>query len=138
MIQEFKEFAIRGNVIDLAVGVIIGGAFGKIVASLVNDIIMPPIGLFLGGVNFYDLAIVLKAAAPDSSTPAVCLKYGAFLQTVFDFVLLAVTIFAMVKAINTLKRKETTAVPPSPPEPSIQEKLLMEIRDALLQGKSSQ
>ncbi|MCU0425595.1 MAG: large-conductance mechanosensitive channel protein MscL [Candidatus Kapabacteria bacterium] len=131
LMQEFKEFAVKGNVVDLAVGVIIGGAFGKIVSSLVDDVIMPPIGLALGGVNFKELALTLKAASVDGKVPAVMLKYGAFIQTVFDFAILAFVIFIMVKAINNLKKKEAAAPPPAPPEPSAQEKLLMEIRDAL-------
>jgi large conductance mechanosensitive channel len=130
MVQEFKEFAVKGNVIDLAVGVIIGGAFGKIVSSLVDDVMMPPIGLALGGMNFKELSITLKAASADGKTAAVLLKYGNFLQTVLDFAILALVIFFMVKAINGLKRKEEAA-PAPPPEPSTQEKLLMEIRDAL-------
>lgn len=131
LIQEFKEFAVKGNVIDLAVGVIIGGAFGKIVSSLVDDVIMPPLGLLLGGVNFKELALTLKAASTDGKVPAVMLKYGAFIQTVFDFAILAFVIFMMVKAVNNLKKKEEAAPPPAPSEPSAQEKLLMEIRDAL-------
>jgi large conductance mechanosensitive channel len=133
--QEFKEFAVKGNVIDLAVGVIIGGAFGKIVSSLVNDVIMPPIGILLGGVNFKDLALTLKEASADGATAAVKLQYGAFAQTVFDFIILAFIIFLMVKFINKLKREQETAPPPpaAPPEPSAEEKLLMEIRDALKQ-----
>lgn len=127
MIQEFKEFAIKGNVVDLAVGVIIGGAFGKIVSSLVGDVIMPPLGLALGGVNFSNLAITLKEASADGKVAAVVLKYGAFLQTVLDFAILALVIFVMVKAINSMKKVEAAAAP----EPSTQEKLLMEIRDAL-------
>ncbi len=131
MVQEFKEFAVKGNVIDLAVGVIIGGAFGKIVSSLVDDVIMPPIGLALGGVNFKDLAIKLKDASADGKIPAVMIKYGAFIQTVLDFAILAFIIFLMVKAINSMKKAEAAAAPPAPPEPTTQEKLLMEIRDAL-------
>lgn len=128
MIQEFKEFAVKGNVIDLAVGVIIGGAFGKIVSSLVDDVIMPPVGLALGGVNFKNLAITLKEASADGKTAAVLLKYGNFLQVAFDFIILAIVIFLMVKAINNLKKKEA-ATPPA--GPTNEEKLLMEIRDAL-------
>lgn len=130
MIQEFKEFAVKGNVIDLAVGVIIGGAFGKIVSSLVNDVIMPPIGIALGGVNFKDLQFVLKAAV--DKTPEVAVRYGAFVQTILDFAILALIIFLMVRAMNNLKKAEALA-PATPPEPSAQEKLLMEIRDALKQ-----
>ncbi len=132
MIQEFKEFAVKGNVVDLAVGVIIGGAFGKIVSSLVDDVIMPPIGLLLGGVNFKSLAITLKEASADGKVAAVALKYGAFLQTVLDFAILALVIFLMVRAINSMKKVDKVAAPPAAePEPSLQEKLLMEIRDAL-------
>lgn len=132
MIQEFKEFAVKGNVVDLAVGVIIGGAFGKIVSSLVDDVIMPPIGLLLGGVNFKNLAITLKEASADGKVAAVALKYGAFLQTVLDFAILALVIFLMVRAINSMKKANEVAAPPAAePEPSLQEKLLMEIRDAL-------
>ena len=120
IIKEFKEFAVKGNVIDLAVGVIIGGAFGKIVASLVNDVIMPPIGLLLGSVNFKDLAVTLKEASRDGTVAAVKLQYGAFLQTVFDFTILAFIIFIMIRFINKLKREQETAppTPAAPPEPS--------------------
>ncbi len=131
MVQEFKDFAVKGNVIDLAVGVIIGGAFGKIVSSLVDDVIMPPIGLALGGVNFKTLAITLKEASADGKTAAVLLKYGNFLQVTFDFVILALVIFMMVKAINNMKKAEAAAPPPPPAGPTNEEKLLMEIRDAL-------
>ena len=128
LVKEFKEFAMRGNVVDLAVGIIIGGAFGKIVSSLVADVIMPPIGVVIGGVNFVDLSILLAAAEGDK--PAVLLKYGAFLQAVFDFVIVAFAIFAMVKVMNRLKR--TTPPPPAPPAPPTDEVLLLrEIRDAL-------
>jgi large conductance mechanosensitive channel len=133
MISEFKEFAMRGNVVDLAVGVVIGAAFGKIVASLVNDIIMPSIGYIVGGVNFSDLAIELKAATVDAAgtaVPAVLVKYGAFIQTIVDFLIVAFAIFVAVKVINSLKRKQAEA-PPAPAEPSEEVKLLTEIRDAL-------
>ena len=133
MITEFKEFAMRGNVVDLAVGVVIGAAFGKIVASLVNDIIMPSIGYLVGGVNFSDLAIELKAATVDAAgaaVPAVLVKYGAFIQTIVDFLIVAFAIFVAVKVINSLKRKQAEA-PPAPAEPSEEVKLLTEIRDAL-------
>lgn len=131
MMQEFKEFAMRGNVVDLAVGVIIGGAFGKIVSSLVADVIMPPLGLAIGGVDFSDLAITLKAA--QGETPAVLLTYGKFIQTVFDFIIVAWVIFLVIKGMNSLKRKEEAAPapPPPPPEPTAEEKLLVEIRDLL-------
>lgn len=127
-LSEFKEFAMKGNVVDLAVGVIIGGAFGKIVSSFVGDVVMPLLGLLVGGVNFTDLAITLKAAEGD--IPAVVLKYGAFLQTVFDFVIVALAIFIAIKAMNKLKRKQDDA-PAAPPAPSAQEVLLTEIRDIL-------
>ncbi|TNJ33752.1 large-conductance mechanosensitive channel protein MscL [Arenimonas terrae] len=133
MVSEFKEFAMRGNVVDLAVGVVIGAAFGKIVASLVNDIIMPSIGYLVGGVNFSDLAIELKAATVDAAgaeVPAVLVKYGAFIQTIVDFLIIAFAIFVAVKVINSLKRKQDAA-PAAPAEPSEEVKLLTEIRDAL-------
>lgn len=103
VIQEFKEFAVKGNAVDMAVGIIIGAAFGKIVTSLVNDMIMPPIGLLIGGVDFSKLAIILKAATADS--PAVVIKYGQFLNTMVDFLIVAFSIFLVVKAINSLKRE---------------------------------
>jgi large conductance mechanosensitive channel len=126
MIQEFKTFAMRGNVIDLAVGVVIGGAFGKIVSSFVNDVIMPPLGLLLGGVDFSSLALTLRAA--EGETPAVLLRYGAFINTVVDFLIIAWAIFMVVKAMNSLKKKEEAAPPPAPPK---EEVLLTEIRDLL-------
>ena len=124
IIGEFKTFAMRGNVVDLAVGIIIGGAFGKIVSSVVADVIMPPIGMLVGGVNFTSLAITLKEAA--GKAPAVTLNYGNFLQAVFDFLIVAFSVFMLVKAINTLQKKEKEA--PPPPK---QEMLLEEIRDIL-------
>ena len=133
MVSEFKEFAMRGNVVDLAVGVVIGAAFGKIVASLVNDIIMPSVGFLVGGVNFNDLAIELKAASVDAAgtaIPAVVIGYGAFIQTIVDFTIIAFAIFVAVKVINSLKRKQEEA-PAVPAEPSEEVKLLTEIRDAL-------
>jgi len=135
MIKEFKDFATKGNVVDLAVGVIIGGAFGKIVTSLVNDVIMPPIGILLGNVDFKHLAYVLKPGIPASegvaAVEAVTLKYGAFIQNVIDFLIIAFAIFLMVKAINKVKRKQEA--PPAPEEPKgpTQEELLAEIRDLL-------
>ncbi|HVU05692.1 MAG TPA: large-conductance mechanosensitive channel protein MscL [Polyangiaceae bacterium] len=129
--KEFKEFAMKGNVVDLAVGVIIGGAFGKIVSSLVADVVMPVVGLFVGGVNFTTLAVTLKEAKEGS--PAVLLKYGQFLQNVFDFLIIAAAVFAMVKLMNSLKRKEEAAPPPAPPAPTPTEALLGEIRDLLKQ-----
>lgn len=104
MIKEFREFAVKGNVVDMAVGIIIGGAFGKIVTSVVNDVLMPPIGLLLGGVNFRDLAVTLKKAAGD--TAAVTLNYGNFIQTVVDFLIVALSVFMVIKALNSIRRKE--------------------------------
>lgn len=133
MVTEFKEFAMRGNVVDLAVGVVIGAAFGKIVASLVNDVIMPMVGYVVGGVNFNELAFELKPATVDAAgaeVAAVLVKYGAFIQTIVDFLIIAVAIFVAVKVINKLKRKEEAA-PAAPAEPSEEVKLLTEIRDAL-------
>ena len=128
MLKEFKEFAVKGNVVDMAVGIIIGVAFGKIVSSFVADVVMPPLGVLIGGVDFSDLAVTLKAA--EEGVEAVTLKYGAFIQTVFDFIIVAFAIFIAVKVINTLKKKEEAA-PAAPPEPSNEEKLLTEIRDLL-------
>jgi len=128
MLNEFKAFAVRGNVIDMAVGIIVGAAFTKIVSSFVADVVTPPLGLLIGGVDFSDLAIVLKQAVGD--TPAVTLSYGRFIQTVFDFTIVAFAIFLAVKGINHLKRKEAEA-PSAPPAPSKEEVLLTEIRDAL-------
>lgn len=130
--KEFKEFAIKGNVIDLAVGVVIGAAFGKIVTSFVADIITPPLGVLTGGVNFSNLQIVIKDAVADK--PAVAIKYGVFLQSTFDFFLVAIAIFAMVKLVNRLRREEEAKPPPEPPA---QEKLLAEIRDLLKAEKSA-
>jgi|TARA_Y100001968_G_C19317436_1_gene697472 large conductance mechanosensitive channel len=127
-LSEFKAFAVRGNVIDLAVGLVIGTAFGKIVSSLVADIISPPLGLLIGGVDFSGLSVTLRQAVGD--TPAVTLNYGVFIQTVISFVIVAFAIFLVVRAINSLKRKEAEA-PSAPPAPSVQETLLTEIRDAL-------
>lgn len=130
MIKEFKEFAVKGNVVDMAVGIIIGAAFAKIVSSFVADVIMPPIGLLLGGVDFSDLIVTMKDAVGDAT--AVTLNYGKFIQTVVDFVIVAFAIFIAVKAINSLKRKEAAA-PAAPPEPPKTELLLAEIRDLLKQ-----
>jgi large conductance mechanosensitive channel len=132
IIKEFKEFISRGNVVDMAVGVIIGGAFGKIVTSLVNDVVMPPIGLILGGVNFKDLGWTLKEAVGDK--PAVMIKYGMFINTILEFLIVAMTIFLIIKTINHLK-KPVCETPPATPEPSKEELLLGEIRD-LLKSKS--
>lgn len=130
MMQEFKEFAVKGNVVDMAVGIIIGAAFGKIVSSFVDDVIMPPIGLLLGGVDFSNLAITLKEAAGDA--PAVVISYGKFIQSMVDFTIVAFAIFIAVKAINSL-RKEAEAEPEADatPEPSEEIVLLAEIRDAI-------
>ena len=128
MMQEFKTFAMRGNVVDMAVGIIIGGAFGKIVSSLVADVIMPPIGVLIGGVNFSNLVIIIKDAVSD--TAAVTINYGKFIQTVFDFLIIAFVIFMVIKGMNSLKKKEEET-PAQPPAPSKEEKLLIEIRDAI-------
>ncbi|HOO42033.1 MAG TPA: large-conductance mechanosensitive channel protein MscL [Syntrophales bacterium] len=130
MIQEFKTFAMRGNVVDMAVGIIIGGAFGKIVSSFVADVIMPPIGILVGGVDFTNLAITLKEAVGD--TAAVTVNYGKFIQSIIDFIIIAFAIFLIIKAMNTLqKKKEEAPAPPAPP--SNEENLLREIRDILKQ-----
>ncbi len=128
ILDEFKTFAMKGNMIDMAVGIIIGAAFGKVVSSLVSDIIMPPIGLLLGGVNFTDLNVVMKAAT--DAAPAVTWNYGAFIQVVIDFLIVAWAIFMIIKAINAFKKKEEAA-PAAPPEPTKDQALLTEIRDLL-------
>lgn len=133
LIKEFKEFAVKGNVVDMAVGIIIGGAFGKIVSSLVNDVIMPPIGKLIGGVNFTDLKIVLTDAVVANGevvTPEVAILYGSFIQTVIDFLIIAFVIFMAIKAINKLKR-EKPAEPEAPAAPPADVQLLTEIRDLL-------
>ncbi len=128
VIKEFREFAVKGNVVDMAVGVVIGAAFGKIVSSLVADLIMPPLGLVIGGINFTNLKLVLSEAS--DGKPGVTWNYGSFLQTVFDFMIIAWAIFLLVKGVNRLKRKEEAApAAPAAPPPEIQ--LLTEIRDAL-------
>lgn len=134
MLTEFKEFAVKGNVIDMAVGIIIGAAFGKIVSSLVGDVIMPPIGVVLGGVDFSNLSIVVQEAV--DKKPAVLISYGKFLQTVIDFTIIAFAIFAAVKAMNALKKKEAAA-PAEPAAPPNQEVLLGEIRDLLKDMKTN-
>ena len=137
MLKEFKEFAMRGNVIDLAVGVIIGAAFGKIVTSLVNDIIMPPIGLILGNVDFSDLFVNLDmsksfaSVAEAEAAGAPIIKYGLFINTVIDFLIVAFVIFMVIRGINRLQRKREAAPPPPPPPPSTEVVLLSEIRDLL-------
>ncbi len=133
-IKEFKTFAMRGNVVDMAVGIIVGGAFGKIVASLVSDVIMPPIGLLIGGVNFENLKIILKRASTDpvsgKVTEAVSINYGSFIGTALDFIIIAFSIFLIVKLINSFEKKKA-AQPAPPPAPSKEEQLLAEIRDLL-------
>jgi large conductance mechanosensitive channel len=139
-LKEFKAFALKGNVMDMAVGVIIGGAFGKIVTSLVNDIIMPPIGILVGGVDFTNLKLVIKKAVIEGGAevaPAVTWNYGAFIQQVVDFTILAFCVFMMVKIMNKLLKKEEKkpAPAPAPPAPSKEELLLTEIRDLLKEKK---
>jgi large conductance mechanosensitive channel len=132
MMQEFKEFAVKGNVVDMAVGIIIGGAFGKIVSSFVGDVVMPPIGVLMGGVDFSNLVITVKEAV--DSKPPVLISYGKFLMTLIDFIIIALVIFMAIKAMNSLKKKEAEA-PPAPPEPSKEQLLLGEIRDLLKEKK---
>ncbi len=129
MIKEFKEFAMKGNVVDMAVGIIIGGAFGKIISSLVSDVIMPPIGLLMGGVDFSELAVVLKEA--EGEVAAVTINYGVFLMTVIDFVIIAMAIFMVVKGMNRMQRKKDADPAPAPAVLSTTEQLLTEIRDSL-------
>ena len=135
MLQEFKAFAMRGNVVDMAVGIIIGGAFGKIVSSFVADVVMPPLGMLIGGVDFTDLKLTMKDAILDTTggivTPAVSINYGTFIQTTLDFIIIAFAIFMMIKAMNSLKKKEEPAPAPPPPGPTKEEVLLTEIRDLL-------
>ena len=128
MLKEFKEFAVKGNVVDMAVGIVIGGAFGKIVSSFVKDVLMPPIGMLLGGIDFTSFALTLKEKVGDAE--AVTLNYGVFVNTVIDFVIVAFAIFMVIKAMNAAKKKEEEA-PAAPPAPSKEEVLLTEIRDAL-------
>lgn len=132
VIGEFKAFAVKGNVVDMAVGIILGAAFGKIVSSFVGDVVMPPIGVLVGGVNFSDLAVTLKAA--QGELPAVVLAYGKFIQSIIDFIIIAFAIFMGVKVINRLK-KEEAAAPVRPPAPTTEAVLLGEIRD-LLKGQA--
>lgn len=131
LVDEFKAFAMKGNVVDMAVGIIIGAAFGKIVSSVVGDIIMPPLGLLIGGVNFTDLKLIMKAAT--DTAPAVTWNYGNFIQVCFDFLIVAFAVFMVIKAINAAKRKEEAAPAPpaAPPAPTKEEVLLAEIRDLL-------
>ena len=136
LIKEFKEFAMRGNVIDMAVGVVIGAAFGKIISSLVDDIIMPLVGVATGGMNFTDYKFVIQQAVIDGTTqevikPEVTLNWGTWLQTIVDFLIVAFCIFIAIKAINQLKRKEAEPAPEAAPEPTKEEVLLTEIRDLL-------
>lgn len=144
MMKEFKTFAMRGNVLDLAVAVIIGGAFGKIITSFVNDVLMPPIGLLLGGADFSNLKIILKPAVEavmsgdavvTAAVAEVAIKYGAFVNTILDFLIVAFSIFMVIKAFNSMKKKEEAAPPPAPPAPSKEEVLLTEIRDILKEKK---
>jgi len=128
ILKEFKEFAIKGNAVDMAVGIVIGAAFGKIIASLVADLVMPPIGVLIGGVDFSKLGVTLIEAVGDK--PAVMLNYGNFIQTVVDFTIIAFAIFMVIKLINNLKKKEAEA-PAAPPVPTKEEVLLTEIRDLL-------
>ena len=132
-LQEFKAFAMKGNVVDMAVGVIIGGAFGKIVSSVVADVIMPPLGLLIGGVNFTDLKWVMKPAevVDGKEIAAVTLNYGNFLQATFDFLIIAFSIFMFIKLITKLTEKKKAETPPAPPAPSKEEVLLTEVRDIL-------
>jgi large conductance mechanosensitive channel len=135
LLKEFREFAVRGNVMDMAVGIIIGAAFGKIVSSLVADVIMPPIGVLLGGVDFSAFSLTLRSAAPATAdTPAVAavtLNYGKFINTVIDFVIVAFAIFAMIKVMNAARRKQAAQPPPAPPAPTPDQALLTEIRDLI-------
>ena len=136
IVKEFRDFAVQGNMIDMAVGIIIGSAFGKVVSSLVSDVIMPPIGLLVGGVNFTELSIILKEAT--ETTAAVTLNYGNFLQATFDFIIIAFAIFMFIKGLSKLeKKKEEPVVPAAPvePTPSKEEILLAEIRDLLKEKK---
>lgn len=128
LIKEFKEFAMRGNVVDLAVAVVIGAAFGKVITSFVADVLMPPIGLLLGGADFSDLHVILKEAQGEIA--AVTLNYGVFVQTIVDFIIIAASIFMVIKAISSAKKKEAAAPAPSP-VPTKEEELLIEIRDLL-------
>jgi large conductance mechanosensitive channel len=136
IIKEFRDFAVRGNVVDMAVGIIIGAAFGRIVSSIVNDVLMPPLGLAMGGVDFSDKKIVFKdavvAAEGVKAQPEVALKYGVFINEVINFLIVAFAVFLLIKAINTArKRFEKEKAPPPPPGPTRQEELLVEIRDVL-------
>jgi large conductance mechanosensitive channel len=141
MLKEFKEFAMRGNVMDMAVGIVIGAAFGKIVTSLVSDVIMPPIGLLMGNVDFSNLFVNLTMGATYGSVAeaeaagAPIIKYGIFINTILDFVIVAFAIFLLIRGLNKLKRKQEAAPPPPPPGPTLDQKLLTDIRDLLKQGR---
>ncbi|MGA7615090.1 MAG: large-conductance mechanosensitive channel protein MscL [Thermoanaerobaculia bacterium] len=128
MVKEFREFAAKGNVVDMAVGIVIGAAFGKIVSSLVADVVMPPIGVLLGGVDFSDLAVTIKAATADA--PAVVIAYGQFFQTLIDFIIIGFAVFLLIRTVNALKRRKEEA-PKAPPAPSEEVLILAEIRDLL-------
>lgn len=132
IVKEFREFAVKGNVVDMAIGIIIGAAFGKIVSSLVSDIITPPLGVVLGGVDFSGLNVLLKEAT--ATTPAVTLNYGKFIQAMVDFLIVAMAMFSVVKVMNKVKRAEQSA-PPAPAAPTKDQQLLSEIRDLLKAGK---
>ena len=132
--EEFKQFAMRGNVVDMAVGIIIGGAFGKIVSSLVADIIMPAVGMMMGGVNFADLKVVLKEAVMEGDkviTPQLALNYGNFIQMIIDFIIIAFSVFLFIKGLNAMKLKKKEEAPATPPAPPADVQLLTEIRDLL-------
>jgi len=131
LVKEFKEFAVKGNVLDLAIGVIIGGAFGKIVASVVDDILMPPIGMAMGKVDFKNLKIVLQEADVANKVTEVAIRYGNFIQSLIDFTIIALCIFALIKGINKMKKEEEAAPAPAPAGPTNEEVLLTEIRDLL-------
>ena len=135
--SEFRTFIARGNVVDLAVGVIIGGAFGKIVTSLVDQVVMPPIGVLTGGVDFSALKLVLKPADAAAKRPETAILYGAFLNTVIQFLIIAFVVFMLVKVVNTLRRKEAEAAPVAPSAPTPSEELLTEIRDLLARGAAA-
>lgn len=135
LLKEFREFAMRGNVVDLAVGVIIGAAFGKIVSSLVSDIIMPPLGLLIGGIDFKQFSLVLREASGE--VPAVVMNYGVFIQNIFDFIIVAFAIFMAIKLINKLRREQPKEEA-APPAPSAEEKLLTDIRDILKEQQQKQ
>lgn len=138
VIKELKEFMMRGNVVDMAVGVVVGGAFGQIVTSLVNDVIMPPVGVLLSGVNFAELKMVIKHATTNAAgeiVPAVTVNYGAFIQTIINFIIIATAIFFTIKALNQIHRKQKEEAPAEPAAPSKEETLLTEIRDLLKDKK---